>query len=132
MRSFVFLVLIASLACGSAPEEVREISPQELLSNPPAQVLILDARTPTEYAAGHVPGAMNVPHDQLADRLTELEGGSGRPVVVYCRSGKRAAIASSVLLEAGFSDVLHLGGHMQGWEAEGLPIEVAAGAAAPD
>ena len=54
-------------------------------------LFVLDVRTPEEYAAGHVPGAVNIPHDQLASRLAEVP--KDTEVVLYCRSGRRAEIA---------------------------------------
>ena len=60
----------------------------ELVARPDAP-LLLDVRTPEEFAQGHLPGAVLIPHDQLASRLAEIEG---KPwVLVYCRSGARAA-----------------------------------------
>ena len=86
-------------------------------------LVVLDVRTPAEFAAGHVPGARNVPHDQVAVRLEELASIKDSQVVVYCRSGRRAALAEGVLRQAGFSRVLHLEGDYQGWEGDGRPVE---------
>lgn len=79
---------------------------------------MLDVRRPDEYAAGHVPGAVNIPHDQIADRLAELEASKDKPIVAYCGSGRRAAIALATLHEAGFTKLLHLTGDMPGWEQQ--------------
>jgi phage shock protein E len=70
--------------------------------------LLLDVRTPGEYAAGHLEGAVNVPVQVLATRLDEL-GAHERPIVVYCRSGHRSANAAALLRDAGFTDVHDLG-----------------------
>ena len=61
---------------------------------------LLDVRTPAEFAAGHVPGAVNVPVDELRGRLGELP--RDRPVVAYCQVGQRGYLATRVLLQAGF------------------------------
>jgi rhodanese-related sulfurtransferase len=122
----VALVAICVVAAGCAPadeSQIEEISQQELRSNLPEGALILDVRTQGEFDAGHVPGAMNISHDELATRLSELDSSKNRPIVVYCRSGKRAAMASSVLLEAGYLNLLHLEGDMNAWHASGLPTE---------
>jgi len=103
--------------------KVMDISQEEFISNPPANVLVLDVRTPAEYDAGHVPHAMNIPHDQLAGRLDQLDATPDQPIVVYCKSGTRAAMAASVLLAAGYDNVHHLDGDMDGWRANGRPIE---------
>ncbi|WP_224242971.1 rhodanese-like domain-containing protein [Hyalangium gracile] len=70
--------------------------------------LLLDVRSAQEFAAGHLPGAVNVPVSQLAAQVGTL-GDKGRPVVVYCASGVRSTRATSMLREAGFSRVLNLG-----------------------
>ncbi len=82
----------------------------------------VDVRTPQEFASGHVPGAINIPRDQLASRLAELEDARDR-LVVYCERGPRAAAAAATLANAGFTGVRHLKGDMSGWRAAGFPIE---------
>ena len=91
------------------------------------EVLVLDVRPAAEYAAGHIPGAINVPHDQLAARLAELPGGVD--IVAYCR-GRYCVFAPDAvrLLRArGFSARLLAGG-LPDWRLAGLPV--AAGATA--
>ena len=72
---------------------------------------MIDVRTPDEYAESHIDGAINIPLDDIASRLDEIS--SAEPVVVYCRSGGRAAQAASVLCGADF-DVYDLG-PMSAW-----------------
>lgn len=77
-----------------------------------ATALVLDVRSPREYAAGHLPGAMNVPHTKLRDRLEEVrEAAAGRPVRVHCLSGFRSYLAHRVLVQAGL-DSANLSGGM--------------------
>ena len=85
--------------------------------------LILDVRTPREYEAGHIPGAVNIPHMELNDRISELESNRNEEIVVHCQSGPRAGIAQSILSRAGFTKIRELQGHMQQWKARGYPIE---------
>lgn len=68
---------------------------------------VVDVRTPSEYAQGHVPGAVNVPFDELARRAAEV-GPPGEPVVLYCRSGRRSAIAAETLRGLGYGKVYDL------------------------
>ncbi|HIF93529.1 MAG: rhodanese-like domain-containing protein [Myxococcales bacterium] len=116
---------VAGVGCVSAEDQgvVREISQQALLSNPPEDVLILDVRSLGEYTAGHVPNAVNIPHDELASRLSDLDSETDRPIVVYCKSGHRAGMAASLLQDAGYEDLHHLTGDMNGWMAKGLATE---------
>jgi len=81
--------------------------------------LILDVRTRSEFNSGHIPGAVNIPQDELSGRLGELE--SGREIVVYCEGGGRSTAAASALRGAGFSTVLHLEGDMRAWRASQFP-----------
>ncbi len=120
-----FSFLVAAFGCTAAEPDatVKDIAPEQLLSSAPDGALILDVRTPKEYAEGHVPGAVNISHDRLAARLSELDSDKDRPIVVYCRSGKRAGMAATVLEKAGFRNLYHLEGDMLGWHAKGLPME---------
>ena len=61
---------------------------------------ILDVRTPREFAAGHAPGALHIPVDELLDRASEVPDG---PVLIVCRSGRRAKNAAEMLLRQGRS-----------------------------
>jgi phage shock protein E len=83
--------------------------------------LILDVRRPDEFAAGHVPGAINIPHTELDQHLHELGSNLNIEIVVYCESGRRAAIAAGILEKAGFTNVLHLEGDMKSWRERKLP-----------
>ncbi len=129
MKSVIAVCLIL-LTCGSfsisswAADVVSFISQQELLHRieAPADVLILDVRTPAEFNAGHVPGAINSPHMLLPSRLNEVRRQGQKEVVVYCETGPRAGIAEHVLREAGFADVRHLEGDMAAWRRTALPI----------
>lgn len=86
------------------------------------ELLLIDVRTPEEFAAGHIPGALNIPYDEFPSRLHELEGRQSEELVVYCRTGRRAKIAEQALVEAGFQNVRDLAGHMVAWTAASYPI----------
>jgi phage shock protein E len=81
----------------------------------------VDVRTPAEYAAGHVAGAINIPYDQMPQRWTELDSLRTRPVVLYCRSGHRAGIALEELKTHGFTQTVN-GGGLEGLKAQGVPV----------
>lgn len=84
-------------------------------------VLYLDVRTPEEYRTGHVEGAVLLPYDQMEQRWQELAEWRDRPVVVYCRSGRRSGIAIDVLRANGFSNLTN-GVNVEQMAARGLPI----------
>lgn len=84
-----------------------------------AEHLLIDVRTPEEFAGGHIEGAVNIPVDALASRLSEVP--AGQPIVLYCRSGNRSATASRILVDAGYTGIYDLGG-LQGWTSQGFPV----------
>jgi rhodanese-related sulfurtransferase len=73
------------------------------------QPLLLDVRTRHEFAAGHIPGAVSIPVDELRERLGELP--RDRPIAAYCQVGQRGYLATRMLLQAGFSAVNVGGGY---------------------
>jgi rhodanese-related sulfurtransferase len=89
------------------------------------KLVVLDVRTAEEFAAGHVPGARNIPHDVIAARIAELDDARGSEIVVYCRSGRRSQLAIETLTERGFTRVAHLSGDFLGWQAANRPVETA-------
>ena len=105
------------------------ISSQELVERLATQteLLVLDVRTAQEFHAGHVPGARNIPHTELPQRLAEVAEYQQKAVVVYCERGVRADAASKVLQAAGFANVRHLQGDMAAWRAQALPLTVPPG-----
>ncbi len=112
----------------TAPVVVREVPPEEVLQlveAPREDVLILDVRTPGEFAQGHVPGAVNIPHTEIAAHLDELAPYREKEIILYCRSGRRAGIAADILKKNGFTHLAHMEGDMMGWTANGLPVEKA-------
>ncbi|HEX2486110.1 MAG TPA: rhodanese-like domain-containing protein [Myxococcota bacterium] len=130
-RSLAALALstLASLAApilGRAESAAQSISGTELaakLASGTAPVL-LDVRSEAEYRAGHIAGALHVPHDAVATRADEIPAARNAPVVVTCERGPRAVAAKAALEAAGFEQVLLLEGHMAGWRAAELPLEV--------
>jgi phage shock protein E len=83
--------------------------------------LVIDVRTPAEFASGHIPGAVNIPFDQVAERIEDLDTPNG--VALYCMVGPRARKGESALLAAGYEKVFHLDGGLAAWQAAGLPVE---------
>jgi phage shock protein E len=71
--------------------------------------LVVDVRTSEEFGEEHFPHAINIPVDQLQQRLSEL-GDKNKPLVLYCASGARSAFAAKILRSAGYTDVTNAGG----------------------
>jgi rhodanese-related sulfurtransferase len=100
------------------------ISPADLVVrlNTDRAPVLLDVRSAEEFAAGHIPGAIHIPYDEIPSRLAELAEYRDAELVVYCRTGRRAGIAEATLREAGFSSVSDLDGHMREWTAARHPV----------
>ena len=99
-----------------------DLAPDELEARrPTGTVEVVDVRNASEFEAGHLPGAVNLPLGRLAERLGELP--RGRTLAVHCQSGARAGVAISLLRARGFDDVTHIAGDYAGWQAAGRPIE---------
>ena len=126
MRILLLIALLVLTACGgeeaSGIPGATEVAPEVFGSKPIGTYLILDVRTPKEFAAGHLKNALNIPHDRLAERMSDFRKYANVPVLVYCKSGRRAELAIGVLSEAGFTNLNHLTGDMDGWLEAGYPV----------
>jgi rhodanese-related sulfurtransferase len=100
---------------GLAPEQVLE----KLDSDKP--LLVVDVRKPVEFGVAHIPGAINIPVDEIKDRLDEFKHDNG--VLIYCINGSRTRQAEAILLGADIPDVYHLEGTFSGWIQAKHPIE---------
>lgn len=107
-------------ALGAVPQ-IRAAELASLLSR--GSVDVIDVRGASEWEAGHLPGAPNIPLATLSARLAEVR--RDRPLVLHCQAGGRSAIAASLLRAAGVTDVLNLSGGFAAWRDAGLPVEIA-------
>lgn len=88
-------------------------------------ITVIDVREPAEYAEGHLPGAVNIPRGVLEFKvgehpaLTERD----RPLLIYCKTGGRGALAAQALSRMGFSRVINLAVGFDGWAGSGMPTE---------
>jgi len=122
---------MASLAlasgCGSpiespaVPISVSEVT--ELIQTE-TDSIILDVRSKEEFEKGHIPGAINISHTEIAARIGEIGVTKSEQIIVHCQSGGRAKLAQLVLDENGFTNIRDLEGHWAVWSASGLPVEL--------
>jgi phage shock protein E len=128
VRRLPLAVLATALAFGAiaaAPASIEPKTVVERLAWGDRSLVLLDVRTPAEYALGHIPGAINIPHTELASRVAELSEARTGDLVVYCRSGNRTEQALGVLREAGFGRLFHLKGDYLRWSEEKRPVTAA-------
>lgn len=117
----------------AARARIREVSPQEAVTWPAGSVAIIDVREPEEYAAGHLPGAVNLPrgvlefrihaHPALACSTSQELARPDRPLLLYCLTGGRSALAADSLRQLGFGDVRSLAGGFAAWRNDALPTD---------
>ena len=93
----------------------------------PGEALIIDVREPQEYAAGHVPGAINIPRGIIASQIWNHVGSSqkanlDRPIVLQCQSGRRATLAAETLGELGFTQTSAVIMNLDDWKTSGNPF----------
>ena len=121
----IALLLAAWLPLATAGQAGPTVSQGEMMTlitdgtAPP----IIDVRTPDEFQAGHLPGAINIPLQAFQQRFDELGAYKDREVIMYCESGMRASHGGQWLQSRGFDKLRFLDGHMSAWRAAGLPTE---------
>ena len=107
---FGLVVVLALVGCASVAQAIDYRDPANLarlIEGHAVPYLLLDVRTPGEFAGGHIPTAVNIPYDRVADRMGSVAKGS--LVIVYCASGHRASIAAETLAGLGFTNVTDFG-----------------------
>jgi len=102
----IALLVWVAAACSSA----RRTAASERAVDSRA-AMVIDVRTPQEFASGHVRGAINVPVDQVQSRIKEVAKSKDTPLMVHCQSGGRSARAAAALREMGYTNVKDLGSY---------------------
>jgi len=97
----------APAATLKSPRPIGYAALSALIAAPDSRMLLLDVRTKEEFDAGHIAGSVLMPYDAI--KATFAETDRNRPIVVYCRSGRRSEIAAETLAAMGFTDVSDFG-----------------------
>jgi rhodanese-related sulfurtransferase len=107
-----------------AKQRVREVTPEEVraLRARGEECVLLDVREPDEVAMGRVPGSVAIARGML-EVAVEARVPRGRPVVLYCASGGRSALAADTLRVMGYGDVASMRGGIRAWADAGGEIE---------
>lgn len=118
------MALTAMEMVANAKQQIKEVdtatAKDQLQSS-----LILDVREPAEYAAGHLPGAINIPRGVLEfkiDATPEFQGKRQESIVVYCQTGGRSALAALALNQLGYTQAVSMAGGFKAWSESGLPL----------
>ena len=119
MKKLYFLLLAVMLltACGQTKENDQEAAYMNITAEEAKQIMdsedgyiILDARTQEEYDQGHIPGAIVISHEEIAEKAEEVLADKDQLILVYCRSGRRSKIAAEALVELGYTNIKEFGG----------------------
>ncbi|WP_114313426.1 rhodanese-like domain-containing protein [Thermus caldifontis] len=114
-----FFALLVLSACGPKGS-YQNIGPQELYQALDQGALVVDVRTPQEFAQGHVPGAINLPVEDIVRWGDTLP--KDKPVYLYCRSGNRSRQAAEYLKRKGYTNLYNLEGGVLAIERAGFPL----------
>ena len=128
--TLAILALVAVFAIGACDSGEASSDPGAYTVKPEAAVamidegerVVIDVRTPAEFAEAHIAGALNIDVDgaDFADQIAELD--PEEPHLVYCRSGNRSAVAAEQMVDAGIKDIADAGG-LADLARAGAPIE---------
>jgi len=122
LLTFALVAVFAVAACSTeAADPIQTVSASEAVEMLDSRTVI-DVRTPAEYAQGHIAGAINIDVEGpgFGDQIAELD--KDEAYLLYCRSGRRSAIAADQMAEAGFTDIADAGG-IGDLANAGAPIE---------
>ena len=119
MNKLIFLLLAVMLltACGQNRENDQGAVYVNITAEEAKQIMdteegyiILDVRTQEEYDEGHIPGAIVISHEEIAEKAEEVLTDKDQLILVYCRSGRRSKIAAEALVELGYTNIKEFGG----------------------
>jgi rhodanese-related sulfurtransferase len=122
IASFAAIILLAGCSStGSATTVSLNVSEFSQKITEPG-VIIVDVRTPEEFASGHIEGALNIDFNSgnFENEITRLN--PSETYAIYCRSGSRSGQAASIMHKAGFHDVSNLNGGLIDWTNDGLAL----------
>ena len=119
MKKLVFLLLAVMMltACGQDKENNQGAVYVNITAEEAKQIMdteegyvILDVRTQEEYDQGHIPGAIVISHEEIAEKADKVLTDKDQLILVYCRSGRRSKIAAEALVELGYTNIKEFGG----------------------
>ena len=113
---------VCGCACGNAGNASEGTPAKETAKLDLNSVVLLDVRSPEEYASGYLQGALNIPHDQIGAEIAATVPDKSAQVILYCRSGRRANTALETLRAMGYENVSNYGGLEDAQQRLGLPV----------
>ena len=124
IKRLIFLLLSSSLLASCAANktttvEYRQVTVDEavVMMKEEKNYIILDVRRPDEFAEGHIPGAINVPNEDIGTADIPKLPDKSQLILVYCRSGRRSKEAAEKLVKLGYTNIVEFGGILD-WKGE--------------
>ncbi|MEN5305223.1 MULTISPECIES: rhodanese-like domain-containing protein [unclassified Pseudomonas] len=118
----IFVVLLVALLVNELRRGGQSLSNGQLTALVNAdKALVIDIRPSKEYSAGHIVGALNIPQDKIANRMTELEKHKEKTLIVVDAMGQQSGAVCGELLKAGYT-AAKLSGGVSSWKADNLPL----------
>lgn len=118
-----FMALIAMLMMHETRRGGASVTPAQLTRMVNSDdAVVLDVRDSKEFSAGHIVGAINIPHAKIATQMTQLDKHKEKPMVVVCKFGQHAGGVTKTLKTAGYEQVSKLGGGMAEWQSSQMPV----------
>ena len=103
--------------------ETHSIDIPTLYQKMDQQPIIIDVRTPEEFATGHIPTAKNIPLSSLQDHIFELSHAKNSEIFLVCAVGGRSQQATTMMRSKGFTKAINVEGGTRGWQAKGFPTD---------
>ena len=123
MKAFTLILGLVFCSYSWAEVELIDVSVlKKRIENPGYSLILLDVRTVREYQSGHIKDSINIPHDQLIQNIDVLDQYRNQPIVVFCRSGRRAQLVIDTLIQNKFDQIVDLEGDMLAWKTSGFPV----------
>lgn len=105
-----------------AKTRIRQVTPEEAMQSLAGGAVAIDCREPNEWNLGHIPGALHIPRGILETHI-EATVPRAQPIILYCASGNRSALAADTLRQMGYADVASMSGGFRGWAEAGGDID---------
>ncbi len=119
----LFAVLLALFIRNETQRGGKSLSSQELVNLVNREdALVVDVRDSKEFEAGHIAGAVNVPHSALEKRVNDIGKHKERPIILVCAMGQHSGAVGTQLRKQGFTNVARLKGGMAEWRNQNLPV----------
>lgn len=109
MKWTSILIIVAIVVVVILLKQAGQISPKEALSHLGEGALVIDVRSPGEFATGHLPSAINIPLDEISSAVAQRVSDKDQVLLLHCQSGMRSAVAAKKLRGMGYTKVFNLG-----------------------